>query len=338
MLALVLQPHEATVEQNLMRALVGSAYALYNEHKTAPAKRLLDEALRYPNTPFEALVLAGQLAYDNQRLKDAQTYWTKALKLQPDAEEVKARLAQLTSERSVEDQFGKVNESFFELRFDQGLAGDSNQVMRDLVDARRVVGQAFRYFPPQKIVVLIYAVEQFRRLHRDSPEWLGGQYDGKIRIPVRSQDPNTFRRILWHEYTHALIHSVSANRCPTWLNEGLAEHEGATQQPTPFVHLQQAAAASPPRVLNLPLLSAAFNRHASIGEAALAYEEARSFVGYLVERHGLWRLMRTLKRLGTGEDFERAFQAELHVPLATVYKRWLTALPTLLQQSAPPSP
>ena len=328
--ALALQPQNAVIERNLVQAMVGSAYALYNARKTAQAKRLLDRALRYPNT-FEGLMLAGQLAYDSQRLQEAEGYWTKALRMQPDAEEVKTRLAQLARERPVEDQFGKISQQFFELRFDANVVGDNHQLRSDLLDARRVVGQALHYFPTHKIVVLVYAEEPFRQLHRDTPEWLGGQYDGKIRIPIRSQDPPAFRRILWHEYTHALIHDLSLNRCPAWLNEGLAEYQGSTQQAAPLTRLRDAWMAAPKRVLDVMALSSAFNYRASIEEASLAYEEARSIVGYLIERYGLWRLTRIVKRLGAGETFDAAFKAELHVTLQTAYQRWLAALPTLLE-------
>lgn len=328
--ALALDPQNAVIERNVAQAMVGSAYALYNARHTARARRLLDQALRYPNT-FEGLMLAGQLAYEGQRLKEAQGYWTKALHLQPESDEARMRLEQLARERPIEEQFDKVSQQFFELRFDAHLPQDNDELRGDLLEARRVVGQAFRSFPTDKIVVLVYTEEQFRQLHQDSPEWVGGQYDGKIRIPIRSQNRQAFRRILWHEYTHALVHLLSLNRCPTWLNEGLAEYEGATQQPTPSARLQAAWQASPKRLLDLTALSAAFDRRTGAEEASLAYEEARSFVGYLIERYGLWRLTRVLKRLGAGEAFDPAFTAELHAPLPTVYQRWLAVLPTLLE-------
>ena len=326
--ALTLQPQNATIERNLVQALIGSAYHLYDARKTAQAKRLLTEALRYPPT-YEGLMLAGQLAYDDQQLKDAERYWTQALRLKPDGADAQSRLAQLARERPIEDQFGKISQQFFDIRYNANLE-DAGTLRGALLDARRVAGQAFHYFPAHKIVVLVYTEEQFRQLHRDMPEWLGGQYDGKIRIPIRSQDPQAFRRILWHEYTHALVHDLSLNRCPTWLNEGLAEYEGSTQQTLPLEPLRAAATASPKRLLDLTALSAAFNPQASAEQASLAYAQAYSLIGYVVERYGLWRLTRVLKRLGAGETFDAAWKAELHVTPQTVYQRWLAAVPTLL--------
>ena len=94
--------------------------------------------------------------------------------------------------------------------------------------------------------------------------------------------------------------------------------------------LRAAATASPKRLLDLTALSAAFNQQASAEQASLAYAQAYSLVGYVVERYGLWRLTRVLKRLGAGEAFDAAWRAEIHVTPQMIYQRWLAAVPSLL--------
>ena len=331
-LAGALQPSDAVLEHNLVHAMVGDAQQLCNARKTREAKRVLDQALRYPTVPYEGWLLAGQLAYESQQLKQAGDYWKRALAVRPDGEEAQRRLDQLTRERPVEDQFGKISQQCFELRLDPGLsAAESEQLRGDLLDVRRALGQAFRYFPTNKIVVLVYAEDRFRQLHANSPEWVGGQYDGKIRIPIRSADPQDLRRILWHEYTHALVHALSQNRCPIWLNEGLAEWAGNTQRATSLDHLRSAWQSTPSRLFDLAQLAAVFaDRSINLETAALAYEQARSFVSYLVDHYGLWRLTRIVKRLGRDETLESACRAELHVTLPVLYQRWLANLPTQL--------
>ncbi len=54
-------------------------------------------------------------------------------------------------------------------------------------------------------------------------EWSGGQFDGKIRVPVfdgRSLTPGT-RRTLAHETAHACM--TLLGQWPTWLQEGVAQ-------------------------------------------------------------------------------------------------------------------
>ena len=59
-------------------------------------------------------------------------------------------------------------------------------------------------------------------------EWVGGLYDGAIRVPVRNftASEGEIRKKLFHEYTHVAVRSVT-NRCPTWLNEGLGSLYGS---------------------------------------------------------------------------------------------------------------
>ena len=56
--------------------------------------------------------------------------------------------------------------------------------------------------------------EQFHDITQ-SPDWAGGAYDGRIRVPVQgaSRRPGRIERVLTHEFTHALVHSIAPQRC-----------------------------------------------------------------------------------------------------------------------------
>jgi len=60
-----------------------------------------------------------------------------------------------------------------------------------------------------------------------APSWSGAINDGKLRIPVSGVQSVTpeLARVLKHELTHSFISQMSSNRCPTWLNEGIAQME-----------------------------------------------------------------------------------------------------------------
>jgi len=59
----------------------------------------------------------------------------------------------------------------------------------------------------------------------EAPSWAGAVNDGKLRIPVGGLSSITpqVERVLKHELTHSFVASIAAGRCPTWLNEGLAQ-------------------------------------------------------------------------------------------------------------------
>jgi hypothetical protein len=85
------------------------------------------------------------------------------------------------------------------------------------------IGTALYTYPADVITVVLYTREQFRDVTR-SPEWAGGAFDGRIRVPVLGalQNIKEFERVLTHEFTHALVRSIAPRGVPTWLNEGLA--------------------------------------------------------------------------------------------------------------------
>jgi hypothetical protein len=86
------------------------------------------------------------------------------------------------------------------------------------------IGDTLGEYPSRTIVAVLYTEKQFRDVTR-APEWAGGQYDGRIRIPVAGagQQPELFERVMTHELTHAVIAGIVRREVPTWLNEGLAQ-------------------------------------------------------------------------------------------------------------------
>jgi len=91
-------------------------------------------------------------------------------------------------------------------------------------------GSGFGLFPTETIVVLLYPNQDFRDITR-SPNWVGALNDGKIRVPVSGLTQMTpdLARVLKHELTHSFVRQITLGRCPTWLNEGLAQlEEGST--------------------------------------------------------------------------------------------------------------
>ena len=330
--ALRLDETNQQYRQNLANIYLNEAQQAYQQHAANEALTAIEHALHYHPDLALGYALLGEIEYDRQRLKEAKAAWERAVELDPKENAFKKRLEQVTEELPVESKFERLSQSFFDLRYEEGIERPAGFDIRDaLLEARREVGSHFAYWPKQKLVVLIYSAGNFRKLREETPEWVGGQFDGKIRVPLPSAGlaPAMVRQILFHEYTHALIHDLSSDRCPLWLNEGLAEYEGRTQLRGSLARLKQAQEAG--SLIPWSDLSTHFSPSLSGEEVALAYEQAYSLIAYLVSRYGFWRFKRLLKAMGEGQGWEAAFVDEFQAKRPRLESQWLEWLPEFLR-------
>ncbi|MBI2477092.1 MAG: hypothetical protein HYV60_00050 [Planctomycetia bacterium] len=240
------------------------------------------------------------------------------------------RLNKLNSEQAVEKQFDRAGNVHFDLRYQDGIGYSSAYDLRKVLDqARRDVGRDFGYWPRHQIIVLVYSEEDFQQV-RQGPDWIAALYDGKIRIPFpRSPAVQaSLNSTLVHEYTHAIIHDITQNQCPVWLNEGLAEFEEAKTRKPDLQHLQVAVSNN--RLIPISSLDSAFkSRDANV--AALAYQQSYSLVAYLDQTYRFFRIRRILDHLSQGTSVEDALQAELRLSSERLEQQWQRWLPTFVR-------
>ena len=332
--AIKLDDTKEAFRNNLSSIYLAQAQDAYKGHQANGALEALDKALALNPDSAQAYGLRGQIEYDRQKLKEAQAAWKRAVDIDPTQAELAKRLAQVTQELPVESKFEKLSQVYFDLRYEEQLEHPIGFDIRDaLLDARRSVGADFAYWPKHKLVVLIYSAKNFHQLQQETPEWAGGQFDGKIRVPLPSAQLSqaTVRQILFHEYTHAVIFDLTNDKCPRWLNEGLAEYEGRTQLAGSLKRLQSAFDGQ--QLIPWQELSGHFSPTAPVQEVAAAYEQAYSISVYLVKRCGFWRVRRLLKAIGDGQSWETALADTLHMKLAKIEADWRNWLPELLHAS-----
>lgn len=318
----------AQLRRNLAMMHLQTAQDAYRTHQIPRAREAIVESLRVEPDTAGAYALLGEIEYNSQRLKEAKAAWQKALTLKPDFAEVNERLKQVSQELPVESEFERVSQAYFDIRFPDTLERSTGfDLQETLLAARRAIGADFAYWPSRKLIVLVYSAEQFRQLRQDAPEWAAGQFDGKIRVPLPNGElnPQAVTHILYHEYTHALIHDLTDGRCPAWLNEGLAEYE-SWKPSTPAWPMLRHAASAQRLIPWTQLFSAQFTGSMSPQEAALAYEQAHSLVRYLVERYGFWRIKRLLQAVKQGTPSDQAVASEFHLKLPRLEEYWKTWL------------
>lgn len=334
--ALRLEPSNAQFQRNLSSLYANQAREAYERHQLAEARTALERAIALDPNVAQFYAILGDVEYHSQRLKEAKIAWQRAIAL--DAAQtafLKERLDRVANELPVESTFERLWQAYFDLRYEEQLQRPVGFDIRDaLLEARRLVGADFAYWPTYKIVVLIYSAKSFRRLRAEVPDWVAGQFDGKIRVPFPDGEmaPGLVKQILFHEYTHALIHDLTGGRCPVWLNEGLAEYEGRSRHPGSLTQLSEAHQAG--RLIPWDQLSDQFSYARSADDVTLGYQQSYSLVAYLVERYGFWRIRRLLKAIKAGKPWDTVLVEELRLKLPRLEQHWREWLPNFLTKGA----
>jgi tetratricopeptide (TPR) repeat protein len=175
--------------------------------------------------------------------------------------------------------------------------------------------------PERTLFIVLLESEGWKQLQR-GPEWSGGVFDGRIRIPLSQIEahPDELVRTLSHEMVHWFVRSISPE-CPLWLNEGLAQiHEPAS---TPDAAAIQALKKRPWQALaTWPEQWTNLDRD----EAAELYLRSRCFVQWLVRAEGMPRVLDYLRvvRKGSGRNdaFASVFQRSLAEAEAAFLREW----------------
>ena len=206
--------------------LLGAAVSAQAQGRTAEAKPRLQRALEVNPRFTPASLLLGEIIYREGDLDRAIKTYETALANAPGNPELTARLAKWREEATVHSTFIERRQDrfrvLFEGRTDAPLAAQATDTLNA---AFWRIGQALGAYPSDSIQVMLYTEKQFRDITR-APEWSGGLYDGKIRVPVAgaTRAPTLFQTVLNHELTHAMVASLAPRGVPAWLHEGLAQH------------------------------------------------------------------------------------------------------------------
>jgi tetratricopeptide (TPR) repeat protein len=289
--ALSLRPNDPVL-------LLGSGAAANAQGRHQDAMTRLKRALVVDPRLTAASRLLGRIAYDEGEVDLAIRTYESALKYAPADAALASDLEAWRRDAEVHHTFEEYRYDrfrvMFEGRAEQSLAAQATAVLNT---AFWRIGGTLGEYPSGTIVAVLYTEKQFRDITR-APEWSGGQYDGRIRVPVAgaARTPELFERVLTHELTHAVIAGMVPGRVPAWLNEGLAQHfDGSDPQ----------AARRRMKTLGRPIplknLERGFTQLGA-ADAQVAYDESLLAVGVMFDRPGFgWT--RLLHRLADGESF-----------------------------------
>jgi len=300
------------VSLNSGRELYNEAMQNFNKRQYEIAQGLLKESVELDPTNPYAFELLGEIANLNHKLDEAEQYYRKAFSLNPDPR-LREKYEKLIREKDIDKMQQEYSDEHFIIRYRRSENLEGSKVRDVLRDAYRVISQDFGYYPKYKIPVLLYDREEYEKLMGSVPHWSGALYDGKIRLPVYQGifTDQSFKKLIYHELTHAFVLDLSQMKCPIWLNEGFAQYQENKAQPIDLRPLIDAI-----RNKTLPslddLMFENISKNPSQEKVIIFYLESFSFVSYLIEHSRMYNVKQFLISLGKGTPFLEAFEKEFN--------------------------
>ena len=285
----------------------GQCYYFIKEYENA--LNCFQKALLSDPTHFMAGKFLAFTLYRLEQFELSLEYAREALSQKRDPE-LESLMSRVSRERELMKDYTDKQTSNFTITFSRIEHSDIKFTVIDILnDAYRTVGNQINHFPDSAISVVLYNERNFFDITR-SPAWAGGLFDGKIKIPIKRIKGREalLKRVLIHEFVHALVHDLTPS-CPLWMDEGLAEyfsgpHPRDIGQVIPLNRLEK----------NFPFRD--------IRMLGLAYLESYSAVHYLISKFGMYRIRELLEALGKGIEFPKAFETVFLISYREFLNTW----------------
>ena len=276
------------------------------------AAHYAEQATQQAPNSADAWALLGIAQYYSDRSDRAVRSLRRALQLRPSAT-VSQYLRKAQADEQSEQDFGQQQSEHFLVRFEGGgqIAPAVRQQIVATLEARYTeLESQLDYAPRESIPVFLYTEQSYFDVTQ-APTWTGALNDGKLRIPVRGIQgvDSDLSRVLKHELAHSFINQMTRNRCPVWLNEGVAqllEPKDSSRNGAALARLFANDQEVP-----LAMLEAPFNT-LNQQQASVAYAESLAAAETISATYGMSDIVRVLKRIGEGATPEAALRATIH--------------------------
>jgi tetratricopeptide (TPR) repeat protein len=152
----------------------------------------------------------------------------------------------------------------------------------------------------------------------------------------RPDSSANWEAILWHEFCHVVTLTLTKNKMPRWLSEGISVYEERQQRGVWGEKMKPRYRAM---ILGSDLtpvsqLSAAFLNPKTPAHLGFAYYESSLVVEYLVERFGLEKMKRILADLAKGVEINEAIAAHAQ-PIAKIDEEFAERAKALAMATGP---
>jgi len=291
------------------------------------AKDVLQESIKFSKDNSMAYEILGDMAYLQQNLKGAREYYTRAFGLKR-TKTLEEKLEKLTREAPVEEKLDLYADEHFIIRYKERIQdqfGGGFEIREYLRQAYKAISQDFGFYPTDKVAVLLYTEEEYRELSK-TPVWTAGHFDGKIRLPAYEKKIHVreLNKLIWHELTHFFVQNLSQSRCPTWLNEGLAQYEENKVKPINLTYFR--VAVNKKYLLSMDELGKGIAENQDATEVLLFYQQSFVITKHLVDRYRMFKIKQMLTEFGKGKTTDEVFKEVLGVSPRAFEIKWLASL------------
>lgn len=217
------------------------AAALIESSQPGKALELLENELRNKSDPT-MLALAGVAAWRSDDPQRALIYWRNSLDMEPNPD-LERLYRRVEKETAGDLSTAKLYGLRVLLRYDATLVPvDTAREMVTALDREfSRISTVLGCTAEERIVAIVQSREAYHKT-TDAAEWNGGQFDGRIRVPVAASQgmDAALLRIFAHESTHACLSMMG--HWPAWMQEGLAQKlSGDTLSPAARAKLARMA-------------------------------------------------------------------------------------------------
>ena len=301
-----------TLAPNHVGLLLNLSGVMIRQSQFTQAIEALDRAQRIAPKDFYVQKFLGIAYYGGNKIDQAVDAWKRALEIRPDAD-VQQHLEKAQRDKDEEASYREGISSHFNLKYNgEAAPALAREVLKTLEQHFNAIESELNYTPKESISVVLYTDQAFANITR-APSWVGALNDGRIRVPVRGLTAMTSELSLdlKHELVHSFVGPKTRSRCPTWLNEGLAQwFEGersgtlASEFVTDFDQRKQA----------LPLANLEGGWMGLSGDQArVAYAWGLSVTEYIVSTDGMRDIERLLDHIASDSNAETAAKNVLHM-------------------------
>ena len=302
------------------RVLVLQAIDSYKKKQYGLARGLLLEGIKYYDKSALVFELLGDIEYYSQNLESAKEAYQKSYQLKS-SKRVQQKLDRLIKEQKLEHHLSEYLDEHFVIRYNRREQVEGSEIREYLRDAYKTISKDFGHFLNYKTVVILYGKEEYRSVAQ-IPHWSGALFDGKIRIPFYDSkiDKRKLQKLIQHELTHVFVIDLSANHCPVWLHEGLAQYEENKVVPINLKLFRLAVWKG--TFLSPAELVQGIVQDADDLRATLFYTQSYMIVNGLIEKYHFISMKQLLKEMSSGKPFPEAFQKTYEVSFEEYLKNW----------------
>jgi len=290
------------------------------------AEHAMTEAVRLDPNSYPAYRNLGEIQYMQNDMESALNSWNRALEIDDSDKMLQKRVTALKKQLELTQHFDIESDYHFNIRFDGDAVPELKHSLPEMLDDIYYrIGDQLNAYPNRQIAVVLLSREDFVDVTQ-MPEWVSGIFEGQIKVPVGGNtDPSSLKTILTHEYVHAVIFDMMSDRCPLWLNEGLAQYFSEKNADKREKIKNAAAWIRNEAVPDLPNLFSSGIR-SNAGQARKAYALALSAVDYLIEAIDLYNLQLILEKMKFGSTFEHALKSVTEYSFSEFQSNWTASV------------